>query len=84
MKAIKIYSKKILLLTALIGMILSCSKEDDNSDGQLHYFRFSSCPKETHSNWQDISFVTIISNPEVITKCKAELRLSLEERTLFH
>ena len=83
MKAPTIYFKKVLLLTALVGMILSCSKEDDNPDGQLRYFRFSSCPKETHSNWQDTSFVAATSNPEVIAKCLAELRLPLEERTLF-
>ena len=85
MKTQKTHSKAFFLMViSLISAIsISCSKDDDNTGKELRYFRFSSCPQETHGNWQDTSFVAATSNPEVIAKCLAELRLPLENRTLF-
>lgn len=76
---------KIALLTAFTSVtLISCLEDDDNQQmDQLHYFRFSSCPEQTHGHWQDTSFVAATADTAVIKQCLEQLKLPLNERTLF-
>lgn len=71
------------LLLCLLVISVSCSDDDNETSGELRYFRFSGCPEENHGNWQDTSFVAATRNSAVIKKCLEELKLPLNDRTFF-
>lgn len=73
------------IICACIITLTSCSKDDNNvtPEPSMRYFRFNSCPENSHGNWQDTSFVAATVNPLVIQKCLEQLKLPLESRTLF-
>ncbi len=65
--------------------LTSCNNDYDNSSQEplKRYFRFNSCPENSHGNWQDTSFVAATSNPKVIQQCLDQLKLPFESRVLF-
>lgn len=78
-----VYSLSIMLcITSMI--IMSCSNDDDGKAVVTkRYFRFNSCPENSHGNWQDTSFVAATSDPKVIQQCLDQLQLPVESRALF-
>lgn len=63
---------------------LSCKTDDTNApELTKRYFRFKSCPENSHGHWQDTSFVAATSNPKVIQQCLDQLKLPEASRKLF-
>lgn len=78
--------KKISILSLItIFIVTGCQKDNDdnNLDPELRFFRFKSCPENSHGNWQDTSFIAATKNPAVIEKCLEELTLPIMDRRLF-
>lgn len=76
---------KIFILTVTACLILtSCNKEENNvPESTKRFFRFKSCPENSHGNWQDTSFIAATSNPIVIQQCLEQLNLPMASRKLF-
>ena len=75
--------KVYLLICCILIALISCEKDDAKATSELRYFRFSGCPEENHGNWQDTSFVAATTNKDVIKKCLEQLKLPVNERSLF-
>ncbi|MDD7887378.1 hypothetical protein [Flavivirga sp. 57AJ16] len=82
MKKVLVKWSIIMCITGLF--ITSCNKDDEGTPISIkRYFRFESCPENSHGNWQDTSFVAVTSNPMVIQQCLDQLKLPKESRRLF-
>lgn len=80
------FIKTLVIVFSLTLSISSCIDDDsDNRTPELskRYFRFKSCPGNSHGNWQDTSFVAATSNPQVIQQCLDQLKLPVSSRKLF-
>lgn len=77
---------KTVLTTSLIFFyITSCDSQEENIIPALkyRYFRFKSCPENSHGNWQDTSFVAATASTKVIQQCIDQLKLPKESRNVF-
>lgn len=81
----RIFLRLSVIICTLGIMLTSCKNDDDINAPKLtkRYFRFNSCPENSHGNWQDTSFVAATTNPVVIQQCLDQLQLPLESRQLF-
>ena len=70
---------KTLIFFCAALMVVGCSNDDGDKNElnpEWRYFRFSSCPSETHGRWQDSSFVAATADAAVIQQC-------LDQRNMF-
>ncbi|MEW4922528.1 hypothetical protein [Algibacter sp. 2305UL17-15] len=81
----RIFLKLNVIICTFGFVLIACNTNDDNgtTEPSKRYFRFKSCPENSHGNWQDTSFVAATVNPMVIKRCLEELKLPLESRKLF-
>lgn len=78
--------KLLAVASCMMVFISSCKREsNDDKEPELtkRYFRFKSCPENSHGNWQDTSFVAATTNPKVIQQCLNQLKLPVASRKLF-
>ena len=81
----RIFLKLSIITSIAVIVLTSCNNDDDNNtpEPSKRYFRFKSCPENSHGNWQDTSFVAATSNLKVIEQCLDQLKLPVESRKLF-